>query len=59
MSTEPAWAALFSITFLAEPLTWRIALGGALMLGSMLIVETGPRPPTDSPSPEMLPETAV
>ncbi len=56
MSTEPAWAALFSITFLAEPLTWRIGLGGALMLGSMLIVETGPRPPTDSPTPGVLPE---
>lgn len=59
MSTEPAWAALFSITFLAEPLTWRIALGGVLMLGSMLIVETGPRPPTDSPTPEELPGTAA
>jgi len=58
MSTEPAWAALFSITFLAEPLTWRIALGGALMLGAMLIVETGPGPPTDSPAPDVLPEAA-
>ena len=59
MATEPAWAALFSITFLAEPLTWRIGLGGALMLGSMLIVETGPAPPMDSPAPEQLPEAAV
>jgi len=33
MATEPAWAALFSIMFLAEPMTWRMAVGGGLLAG--------------------------
>ena len=41
MSTEPVWAAVLSIAFLDEDLTWRIALGGALMLTAMIIVESG------------------
>ena len=40
MATEPAWAALFSIMFLAEPMTWRMAVGGGLMLAAMIIVES-------------------
>lgn len=44
MATEPAWAALFSILFLHEPLTWRTAVGGCLMLAAMIIVESGPPP---------------
>ncbi|WP_197676413.1 DMT family transporter [Nakamurella panacisegetis] len=59
MSTEPGWAALFSITFLGEPLTWRIAVGGGLMLAAMVIVETGPRPPTHAPHPDELPKLAA
>lgn len=43
MSTEPVWAALFSILFLHEPLSWRMAFGGGLMLAAMVIVESGPR----------------
>jgi len=43
MATEPAWAALFSILFLSEPVTWRMAVGGALMLTAMILVESGPR----------------
>ncbi len=46
MSTEPAWAALFSILFLHEPLTWRTAVGGGLMLAAMITVESG-SPPHD------------
>ena len=42
MATEPAWAALFSITFLGEALTWRMAVGGGLMLAAMVTVESGP-----------------
>jgi drug/metabolite transporter (DMT)-like permease len=43
MATEPAWAALFSIIFLGELLTWRMTVGGGLMLAAMIIVESGPR----------------
>jgi drug/metabolite transporter (DMT)-like permease len=51
MSTQPAWAALFSILFLAEPLSWRMAVGDGLMLTAMVIVESGPRrqPPIITP----------
>ena len=59
MSTEPGWAALFSITFLHEPLTWRIAVGGGLMLAAMVIVETGPRETGDPPHPDQLPKLAA
>jgi drug/metabolite transporter (DMT)-like permease len=55
MSTEPAWAALFSIMFLAEPLTWRMAAGGGLMLAAMIVVESGPRRRTVSISPDEIP----
>ena len=59
MATEPAWAALFSITFLAEPLTWRIAVGGALMLVAMVLVESGPRQPGSAPHADELPKLAA
>lgn len=59
MSTEPGWAALFSITFLHEPLTWRIAVGGGLMLAAMVVVETGPRRRGDAPHPDELPKLAA
>jgi drug/metabolite transporter (DMT)-like permease len=52
MATEPAWAALFSILFLHEPLTWRMAAGGGLMLAAMIIVESGPAPSTPTAEPE-------
>lgn len=62
MSTEPVWAAAFSITFLAEPLTWRVLVGGGLMLAAMLIVELGPRrhpAAEEPPHPEDLPKIAA
>jgi drug/metabolite transporter (DMT)-like permease len=59
MSTEPAWAALFSITFLGEPLTYRIAVGGTLMLVAMVLVESGPRQPGAAPHPDELPKLAA
>ncbi len=62
MSTEPVWAAAFSITFLAEPLTWRVLVGGGLMLAAMLIVELGPRrhpAAEEPPHPEDLPKLAA
>jgi drug/metabolite transporter (DMT)-like permease len=59
MSTEPAWAALFAIVFLGEPLTWRIAGGGAVMLGAMVLVESGPRDAGAAPHPDELPKLAA
>jgi len=56
MSTEPGWAAVFSISFLGEPLTWRIAVGGAMMLAAMVIVETGQRQSGELPHPAELPK---
>jgi drug/metabolite transporter (DMT)-like permease len=55
MATEPAWAALFSILFLGEALTWRMAVGGGLMLAAMIIVESGPNPTTDADLPDRAP----
>ena len=59
MSTEPAWAAFFSITFLGEALTWRIAIGGSLMLIAMVVVETGPRPRGAPVHPDEVPKLAA
>jgi drug/metabolite transporter (DMT)-like permease len=59
MSSEPAWSAVFSIAFLGEPLTWRILVGGGLMLSAMLVVELGPRISADEPRPEDLPKLAA
>ncbi len=58
MSTEPGWSSVLSIAFFGEPLTWRVLLGGALMLAAMVVVETGPRGPTEPAGPEDLPKLA-
>ncbi len=42
MTTEPVFAALFAILFGGESLTWRLALGGGLVLGAMLLAELAP-----------------
>lgn len=59
MSSEPGWSAVLSIGFFGEPLTWRVAAGGALMLAAMLVVELGPRRPTEPARPEDLPKLAA
>lgn len=41
MTTEPVFAAAFAIAFGGEALTVRLAVGGALVLGAMFLVETG------------------
>lgn len=59
MSSEPAWSAVFSIAFLGEPLTWRVLLGGGLMLAAMLVVELGPHTADRDLGPEDLPKLAA
>lgn len=58
MSTEPGWSAVLSIAFFAEPLTWRVVVGGALMLAAMIVVEVRPRGPAQPAGPEDLPKLA-
>lgn len=55
MATEPVWAALFSILFLGEALTWRMAFGGSLMMTAMIIVESGPAPQSPAGRPDATP----
>lgn len=43
MCTEPVWAAAFAVAFTAEELTVRLAVGGTVLLGAMLLAELGPR----------------
>ena len=59
MSSEPAWSAVFSIAFLGEPLTWRVLVGGGLMLTAMLVVELGPHTSAADLRPEDLPKLAA
>ena len=56
MSTEPVWAAALAVIFIGEALTWRIVVGGSIMLAAMLLVELAPRSPTMPPGPEELPK---
>ncbi|WP_134767535.1 DMT family transporter [Nocardioides sp. 1609] len=43
MSMEPVFAASFAVGFGGESPTWRLVLGGAMVLTAMLVVEAGPR----------------
>jgi drug/metabolite transporter (DMT)-like permease len=47
MTMEPVFAALFAVLFGGEVLGPRIAVGGALVLAAMYLVELGPRRPGD------------
>lgn len=58
MSTEPLWAALLAILMIGESLTWRLTLGGGLMLAAMFVVESGPRRAQDPAGIEDLPRLA-
>ena len=40
MATEPLWAAGLSIVFLHEALTWRLLVGGALILLALIVSES-------------------
>lgn len=39
MTTEPVFAAVFAVTFSTEQATWRLVVGGALILVAMLLAE--------------------
>lgn len=41
MTSEPVFAAAFAILLGGESLTWRLGIGGALVLGAMLLAEIG------------------
>jgi drug/metabolite transporter (DMT)-like permease len=43
MTMEPVFAAGFAVSFGQDALTWRIAVGGALVLAAMYLVELVPR----------------
>ena len=43
MTMEPVWAAFFAVLFGGESATWRMLLGGALVLTAMYVVELAPR----------------
>ena len=40
MSTEAFFGCIAGILFLGEPLSWRIVLGGLLILAAMIVSET-------------------
>ncbi|MBE1158886.1 DMT family transporter [Dyella acidiphila] len=43
MTTEPVFAAGFAVAFGVDALTWRMLLGGGLVLAAMYLVELAPR----------------
>ena len=47
MSMEPVFAAGFAVALGGEAATLRMVLGGAMVLGAMLLVEAGPRRPVE------------
>lgn len=48
MTTEPVFAALFAIWLVDEPVTYRLLVGGVLILAAMYLVELGPRHSQDA-----------
>ena len=43
MTTEPVFAAAFAVALGVDALSWRMLVGGALVLGAMYLVELAPR----------------
>ncbi|MEN9693596.1 MAG: hypothetical protein RLZZ330_1240 [Actinomycetota bacterium] len=43
LSFEPVFAGIFGVWVAGDAFTWRVALGGALILGAMYLVELGPK----------------
>jgi drug/metabolite transporter (DMT)-like permease len=48
LTMEPVFAGVFAVLFAGEPLTWRILVGGVLVVVAMLVVELGPRRAKDA-----------
>jgi drug/metabolite transporter (DMT)-like permease len=53
LTMEPVFAGVFAVVFAGEPLTWRILLGGGLVVAAMLVVELGPRRARDATVPHL------
>ena len=53
MTMEPVFAGLFAVLLGGEAVTVRLALGGALVLAAMYLVELGPRRGADSAVPHL------
>lgn len=51
MTMEPVFAATFAIVLGTEGLTWRLLLGGSLVLVAMVLAEASDRPETAVPLP--------
>jgi drug/metabolite transporter (DMT)-like permease len=43
MTMEPVFASSFAVMFGSESVTWRMLVGGALVLSAMFLVELAPR----------------
>ncbi|WP_206446607.1 DMT family transporter [Agrococcus sp. KRD186] len=39
MTAEPVWATAFAVAFGGEAITWRLVVGGGMILGAMYVVE--------------------
>jgi len=53
MTMEPVFAGLFAVRLGGESVTLRLALGGALVLAAMYLVELGPRRGADAAVPHL------
>ena len=51
LTLEPVFAGVFGVMLTGDIITWRTAVGGALILVAMLLVELAPRAPTPRPDP--------
>ena len=52
MTLEPVWATVFAVVLGGEVLGWRVAVGGALVLGAMYLCERGPATATSAATPQ-------
>lgn len=53
MTMEPVFAAVFAVLFGGESTTWRLLLGGGLVLAAMYVVELTPRRPVEGEVPHI------
>ncbi|HET9129026.1 MAG TPA: DMT family transporter [Propionibacteriaceae bacterium] len=58
MAGEPVWAATFAVLFGGEVVSWRMVIGGAAMVGAMVLVTVMPRlkPAARAATPAGLPD---